>query len=191
MLRKLRKSRRGISEVLAVVIILGLVLGASALVGIVLLNVDDIAFPGSVQATEPKTVQLSAEIIDMEDTDLDGFYDTVTLNLTLYVGSPSIYIHDIDMVLPTGQTLDEVAPWVTFSNQFWNEGYNGYAMTPSTNESDIASFITKTSDMDQDESELVVGSSIYIVINYFYVQSIGSRESLITDFYQSPLILIT
>lgn len=191
MLRKLRKSRRGISEVLAVVIILGLVLGASALVGIVLLNVDDIAFPGSVQATEPKTVQLSAEIIDMEDTDLDGFYDTVTLNLTLYVGSPSIYIHDIDMVLPTGQTLDEVAPWVTFSNQFWNEGYNGYAMTPSTNESDIASFITKTSDLDQDESELVVGSSIYFVINYFYVQSIGSRESLITDFYQSPLILIT
>lgn len=191
MLRKLRKSRRGISEVLAVVIILGLVLGASALVGIVLLNVDDIAFPGSVQATEPKTVQLSAEIIDMEDTDLDGFYDTVTLNLTLYVGSPSIYIHDIDMVLPTGQTLDEVAPWVTFSNQFWNEGYNGYAMTPSTNESDIASFITETSDLDQDESELVVGSSIYFVINYFYVQSIGSRESLITDFYQSPLILIT
>ena len=191
MLRKLRKSRRGISEVLAVVIILGLVLGASALVGIVLLNVDDIAFPGSVQATEPKTVQLSAEIIDMEDTDLDGFYDTVTLNLTLYVGSPSIYIHDIDMVLPTGQTLDEVAPWITFSNQFWNEGYNGYAMTPSTNESDIASFITETSDLDQDESELVVGSSIYFVINYFYVQSIGSRESLITDFYQSPLILIT
>jgi len=191
MLKKLRKSKRGISEVLAVVIILGLVLGSSALVAVVLLNVDDIAFPGSVQATEPKIVQLSAEIIDMEDRDLDGFYDAVTLNLTLYVGSPSIYINDIDMVLPTGQTLDEVAPWITFSSQFWNEGYNGYVMTPSTTEPEIVSFTTETSDLDQDDSELVIGSSIYFVINYFFVQSIGSRESLISDFYQSSLILIT
>jgi len=191
MLRKLYKSRRGVSEVLAVVIILGLVLAGGAVAALVLLNVDDIAFPGSVQATEPKTVQLSAEIISMEDTDLDGFYDKVTLNLTLFIGSPSIYIHDVDLVLPTGQTLDEVAPWSVSSHQFWNEGYNGFAMTPSTTEPDIALFIAETSDLDQNESEIKVGSSIYFVIHYFYIQSIGSRESLITAFFQSPLQLIS
>ncbi len=191
MLKKLSRSKRGISEVLAVVIILGLVLGAGALVGIVLLNVDDIAFPGSVKATEPKVVQLSAEIIGMEDTDLDGYYDEITLNLTLFVGSPSIYVNDVDVVLPTGETLDEAASWSVTSQQFWHEGYNGFSMTPSTTEPDIALFIAKTSNLDLDESEIVVGSSVYFVIHYFYVQSVGSRESLITAFYQSSLQLIT
>ena len=191
MLKKLRRSRRGISEVLAVVIILGLVLAGGAIAAVVLLNVDNVSFPGSVQISEPKTVLLSSEVVSMEDTDLDGFYDKVTLNLTLFAGSPTIYVHDVDVVLPTGKALDEAAPWGVSSQQFWNEGYNGYSLTGSASENETAEFIAETGDLNQDESEIVVGTSVYFVIHYFYVQSIGSRESLITAFFQSPLLLIS
>ena len=191
MLRKLCKSRRGISEVLAVVIILGLVLAASALVGIVLLNVDDIAFPGSVKATEPKIVQFSVEIISMDDKDNDSYYDEVIFNITLFVGSPSIYVHDVDVVLPTGQTLDEIAPWDVSSDKFWNEDNYGYAMKPTTTKNDTAEFTARTSNLDKNESEIQIDTSVYFVIHYFYTQSLGSRESLISAFYQSPLQLIT
>ena len=69
MFKKLRKSKRAISEVLAVVLIISLVIGASAIVGVILLNVDVADLPGGADEVTAKDVHLALALISNEDTD--------------------------------------------------------------------------------------------------------------------------
>ena len=188
MFRKLRKSKRGVSEVLAVVIIMGLVLGASGLVAIVLLNIEDVNFLESTDTTQSQTVKLSIEIVDKNDTDFDSLYDTITLNLSLSEDSVNrIYIHDIDLMLPTGQSLDDLTPWLLSSEQFWKEEYKGYVIYNGTDNL----FLSSTENLNQNEGEIKSGISLYFVVYYSYQSGVGSRKSFISTFYQSSLQLIS
>ena len=190
MFNKLRQSKRGVSEVLAVVIILGLVLAASGIVAVVLLNVDDINFPGSVDTTTKfETVKLSIELISKNDTDLDTFYDTLTLSISLDVDSPSIYVKDIDLLLPTGNSLDDIIPWVIVSStQTWYEEIKGFAIPYG---SINCSFILEPKTLSQTEGEIENGSSLYFVIFYSYLSQTGSRIDTVSGFYQSSLFVMS
>ena len=59
------KSRRAISEVLATVIIIALVIGAGGIVAAILINVNVVDLPSYFQTPEPKEVNLSLSIINI------------------------------------------------------------------------------------------------------------------------------
>ena len=186
MLKKIFKSKRGVSEVLATVIIVVLVTAAASITAVVLINVDVINLPGSTgTTTASKDVSLSILVIDYNDTDFDSLYDTITIYLSSSVDSPTLFVRDIDLLLPTGETIDDLVPWIiSDTSQGWNTEYGGYNIPLGTIN---ATFIIDINDLSVDKGEIENGESIYIVFYYTYITEVGPRIETITDFYQSAL----
>ncbi len=188
MFRKLRKSKRAISDVLAVVMIISLVVAASAIVGIIILNIDVINLPGDTDVTA-KDVTLTLAMISNEDTDLDTLFDKISIYLSLDIDSPSIYINDIDLILPTGHTIDYDNPWIIIdTSQTWEDDFYGYAVPYG---SINASFDIQASDLSINIGELEADTLVYIVVNYTYLSDLGAKIQTLTSFYQSGLLTIT
>ena len=112
MLKKLQKSRRGVSEVLATVIIIVLVTAATSVVAIILVNVDVQKLPGGTGEAISKKVTMTVDLIDYNDSDGDSLFDTMTLYISSDVDSPNVFIKDIDLLLPTGYTIDDTVAWI-------------------------------------------------------------------------------
>ena len=185
--RNLRKSRRGVSEVLATVIIIVLVTAAASITAAVLLNVNVINLPGSTGTTPTsKEVTLSIYIVSYNDTDFDNLYDTMVIYISSDLDSPNIFVRDIDLLLPTGQTVDDLVPWIiSDTSQGWNSEYNGYNVPLGTIN---ATFVLDVNNLSVNQAEINKGESFYIVVYYTYVTEIGPRFETITDFRQSKLI---
>lgn len=185
MLRKLRSSTRAVSEVLAVIIILSLVIAASVIVGVVILNVDVIELPNYFEQPTTKKVLLTLSVESYNDTDADLNYDELVIFISLDVNSPTVYIKDVDLLLPTGQTLDEITPWtIGYSSQIWNSEFEGFAVPFGTINS---SFILQIDNLNQNNAEVKTGESLYIILRYLYVSQSGPRLDLVSSTFQSPL----
>lgn len=187
MFRKLRRSTRAVSEVLATVIIVSLVIGASALVAGILLNVDVVDLFGYLDVPGEKEVQITLDIILVNDTDLDSLFDSMTFYLSLDAESPSIYIQDFDILLPTGQTLDDLNPWlISSTSQLWNEEFSGYTLQYGFIN---ASFTIDVQNLNINDGEISSGTSYHLIVDYSYVSQSGGKLRKISTFYQSPLLV--
>ncbi|MHA1667642.1 MAG: hypothetical protein ACTSUR_03200 [Candidatus Heimdallarchaeaceae archaeon] len=186
MSKKFHSSSRAVSEVLAAIIILALVIASSVIVGVVLLNVDVIKLPGFFESPTTQKVHISLVINEINDTDEDSKFDELTLFISLSTDSPSIYLNDIDLLLPTGETIDDTVPWIiSYTSQLWNSEFNGYAIPLGTINS---TFIITPENTISDEGEITTGSSLYIVVRYTYVIQSGSRLEQNFAIYETPLI---
>ena len=186
MLKKLLKSRRGVSEVLATVIIIILVTAATSITAIILVNVDVQELPGGTGDATTKKVIITVDLIDYNDSDGDSLFDTMTLYISSSVDSPNIFIKDFDLLLPTGYTIDDTVAWIiSDTSQYWNSELYGYAVTYGTIN---ATFIVDIEDLALNQGEIESGDSLYIVVNYSYLTEIGQRIDILTSFYQTNLI---
>ncbi len=187
MFKNLRKSKRGVSEVLATVIIISLVLAAAALVSAVLTNVHVVDLFGYSVVPHPKNVKLSMAVVTINDTDLDSRIDTVVVQLSLDVDSPSIYVQEVDVQLPTGKTMDDIAPWsIVTTSQSWNREFNGFTIL---NGHINATFTIQINDFSKNNAELISGSSFYLVFYYTYLSDLGGKVLTISDSFESPLLI--
>ncbi|MHA1198342.1 MAG: hypothetical protein ACTSQF_03225 [Candidatus Heimdallarchaeaceae archaeon] len=187
MFKKLRKSKKGVSEVLATVIIISLVLAATALVSAILTNVNIVDLFGYLAIPESKEVTLTMDVIVINDTDLDSLTDTVIVQLSLDVDSPSIYIFDTDLQLPTGETLDDITPWsILGTSQSWNSEFNGYTIPHGHIN---ASFTIQINDFVQNDAELSSGTSFSLIFHYSYISDLGGQIKTITDYFVSSLLI--
>ena len=187
MFKKLRKSKRGVSEVLATVIIISLVLAATALVSAVLLNVDVVDLFGYSIIPESKEVTLTMDVLVINDTDLDSRTDTVIVQFSLDVDSPSIYVHDADIQLPTGETVDDIESWsIVTTSQSWNSEFNGYTIL---NGHINASFTIQINDFTQNDAELLPGAKFSLVFYYTYLSDLGGKVLVIADNFVSNLLI--
>ena len=186
MFKKLRKSKRGVSEVLATVIIISLVLAATALVSVILTNVNIVDLFGYSVVPEAKVVNLTMDVQVINDTDLDSRTDTIIVFISLDVDSPSIYIQDVDVQLPTGDTVDDIVPWsIVTTSQSWNTEFQGYTiMYGHVN----TSFTIQINDFLQNDAELVSGTSFSLVFYYTYISHLSGRVLTISDNYVSSLL---
>jgi len=188
MFHRLCKSSRGVSEVLATVMIISLVVGASALVGTILLNVDVVDLFGYLDTPQEKDVAISLNILIINDTDLDTLSDTMIFYLSLDAESPSIYIQDFDILLPTGQVLDDLNPWLIIgTSQPWNDEYFGFTLQYGFIN---ASFTIQVENLNLNlgEGEISSGTSFHIIIDYSYMSELGGKLRKISTFYQNPLV---
>ena len=186
MFHKLRKSSRGASEILATVMIISIVVAASAIVAVVLTNVDVVDLFGYLGSPEPKEVKITLDIVVINDTDYDSLSDTIILLLSLDVDSPTIYIQDIDIQLPTGQTIDDIEPWfITETSQLWNHEFVGYTVPYGHIN---ASFTIQINNLGRNEGELNSGLSFYITFYYTYVSDLGGKLLTISSNTKSPLL---
>ena len=186
MFKRLRKSKKGVSEVLASVIIISLVLAATALVSVILTNVNVVDLFGYLTTPEPKKVSLRMDVLVLNDTDLDSRIDTVILYLSLDVDSPSIYIFDVDVQLPTGKVLDDISPWsIVSTTQVWNNEFDGYTITYGYIN---ASFTIQVNDLSQNKAEITSGSAFSLVFQYTYISDLGGQVRTISDNYVSSLL---
>jgi hypothetical protein len=187
--RNLKKSRRGVSEVLATVIIIILVTAAASIVAVILVNVEVLTLPGSTgSTTTSKDVNLSIQIVSYNDTDFDSLYDTMVIYVSSDVNSPNIFVRDIDLLLPTGQTVDDYVPWIiSDTSQGWNTEYDGYNIPLGTIN---ATFVLDINSLSMNQGEMDQGESLYIVVYYTYITEVGPRIETITDFRQSSLITL-
>ena len=180
------KSRRAVSEVLATVIIIALVIGAGGIVAAILTTVNVVDLPGYFQTPEPKEVNLTLNVVNISDLNFNDLYDTIELYVSLDAESPTIYIRDIDLLLPTGNTLDEVSPWIiNETTATLNETLGYYVHYGTIN----STFIIQISDMSRIDAEIQTGSSLYFIIEYVYYAQGGSRIEKIASIYQSSLII--
>ena len=187
MFKKLRKSKKGVSEVLATVIIISLVLAATALVSAILTNVNIVDLFGYLAVPESKEVTLSMDVIVINDTDLDSLTDTVIVQLSLDVESPNIYIYDTDIQLPTGDTLDDITPWsILTTSQSWNSEFNGYTIAHGHIN---ASFTIQINDFVQNDAEISSGASFSLIFHYSYISDLGGQIKTITDYFVSSLLI--
>ena len=169
-------------------ILISLVVVASAIVGAILLNVDVVDLPWEEEDIVAKEVTLTLSLIGAEDTDLDTLLDKISLYLSLDVDSPTIYVNDIDLILPTGETIDTINPWlIGITSQGWNNELSGYVVPFGSINS---SFDVQASNLGINDGEVETGSLLYIIVNYSYLSDLGARITTLTSFYQSPLLSI-
>ena len=134
MFNRLRKARRGVSEVLATVIIISLVLAATALVSALLTNVNIVDLFGISVVPETKEVNLSMDVQLINSTDGDARTDTVIVFLSLDADSPNIYIQDADIQLPTEYSLQSIFPamkWDKENQQSYSRYYFNLQTIPA------------------------------------------------------------
>jgi hypothetical protein len=187
MFQKLRKSTRGVSEVIATVMIISLVVAASAIAAAVLINVDVVDLFGYLERPQEKEVAITIDILTINDTDFDGKSDTMIFHLSLDANSPNIYIQDFDILLPTGHLLDDFNPWLIDStSQLWNEEFSGFTLQYGYIN---ASFTIQVENLNVNEGEISTGSSFYLVIDYSYLSELGGKLRKISDYYQSSLLI--
>ncbi len=189
MFHKLRKSTRGVSEVIATVMIISLVVAAAGIAAGVLLNVEEVDLFGYLDIPQEKEVVITVDILTINDTDLDGSADTIIFFLSLDAESPTIYIQDFDILLPTGLLLDDSNPWlIDVTSQLWNEEFSGFTLQYGYIN---ASFTIQVDNLSLNEGEIDSGASFYIVIDYSYLSELGGKLRKISDFYQSSLLVFS
>ncbi len=187
MFQKLRKSTRGVSEVVATVLIISLVIAASGIAAGVLLNVDVVDLFGYLDTPQEKVVKITLDILTINDTDLDGSSDTIIFYLSNDAESPTIYIQDFDILLPTGQPLDDLNPWLIDStSQLWNEEFSGFTLQYGFIN---ASFTIQVDSLNLNDGEISSGASFYIIIDYAYLSELGGKLRKISAFHQSSLLV--
>ena len=187
MFNKFRKARRGVSEVLATVIIISLVLAATALVSVILTNVNVVDLFGISVVPETKEVNLSMDVQLINSTDGDARIDTVIVFLSLDADSPNIYIQDADIQLPTGETVDDIVPWsIVTTSQSWNSEFNGFTiMNGHVN----TSFTVQINDFLRNDAELITGSTFSLVFYYTYLSILSGRELTISGYFVSQFLV--
>jgi flagellin-like protein len=187
MFKNLRNSKRGISEILASVIIIALVLAATALVSSLLTNVNIVDLFGYSVVPEKKVVTLSMDVQLINDTDLDSRIDTVIVYMSLDVDSPSVYIQDVDVQLPIGDTVDDIYPWsIVGTTQSWNIEFKGFTIL---NGNFNASFTIQLNDFTQNNAELSSGTSFSLIFYYVYLSDLGGKILTVSDYYVSSLLI--
>ncbi len=187
MFHKLRKSSKGVSEIIATVLIISLVVAASAIVGGVLLNVNVVDLFGFLETPGPKEVNLTFDIVVINDTDFDSKSDTIVFMLSSDVDSPTIYIQDIDLQLPTGETIDDIVPWfVVETSQTWNQEFTGYTIPYGYIN---CSFTIQTDDLGINEGEINSGQAFYITIYFTYVSDLGGKLQTLSSYVKSSLLV--
>jgi len=187
MFNKLRKARRGVSEVLATVIIISLVLAATAIVSVLFTNVNVVDLFGISIIPETKEVNLSMVVQVINDTDGDSRTDTVIVFMSLDLDSPSIYVQDVDIQLPTGETIDDIVPWsIVTTSQSWNNEFNGFTILYGNKN---ASFTIQINDFLRNDAELSPGTAFSLVFYYTYLSLVSGRELTLSDNFVSQLFI--
>ncbi len=195
MLLILKKCRRGVSPIIATVMLLALTLGAAGIIAGVIFNINVIELPDYLE-TPSMTSQVNFTFIitGFADTDNDTLNDTISFQINNDAFSPDIYIYDFDIMLPTGELVDETIPWVIVLSEytFWVNEYlgqpvEGYKVENGT----YADFDVQCENLEGSIGELGFGESFYIIMNYRYLLQAGGRYAIENSFYQSSLIIIT
>lgn len=186
MFKKLRKSKRAVSEILASVIIISLVIAATAIVSTILTNINVVDLFGYLVEPEPKEVRITLDVLSINDTNLDSLSDTIILHLSLNVDSPNIYIHDVDLQLSTGSILDEITPWsIVSTSQAWSDEFSGYIVVSGYIN---ASFTVQINDLTSTKAELSSGQVFNLIFYYIYLSDLGGKVSSISSYYVSSFL---
>ncbi|MHA1852314.1 MAG: archaellin/type IV pilin N-terminal domain-containing protein [Candidatus Heimdallarchaeaceae archaeon] len=179
--------KHAVSPIIATVILIALVLAASTVVAVIFMNINVVnlsSYLGGGTSTK-KAVSFSIYIWNITDSDGDGENDTIEFYLSLSPDSPDIYVSDADVLLPTGKTLDQFAPWYLDSlTQEWNEEVYGFAVSAGTIN---ATFTIKCSDLSNNNAELESGQGYYLLINYNYIVEEGNRVRITSETFQTVL----
>ncbi len=176
----IHKKRRAISPILSVLLILTLVIVGSSIVGILFLNVD------IIDLQESTSVGGSSIILTIEDEyelvlydESLGLYDQINFSLSLS-GDTTIYIYDIDILLPTGKILDTITPWSVKpkdeNQQLWNDYYGGYTLKDTLVP---VEFFGKCEDPTKEKGLLSEGQSFYLLVYYIYSEY-DSEDNVLT-----------
>jgi len=181
-------SRRAISPIVATVLLIALVSAASSIAAYIILNINETKLPFLEQhQSVNQTVALSFSLDIINDTDSDGRYDFISFKLSLNIDSPIIYVRDVDIVLKTGQTLDNYCPWmITTSTQNWNEEMGGHVISSGTIN---ATFTIQTTDLSNNNAELIPGQQFYLLISYYFQVETGYRTRTTIGFYETTTIV--
>lgn len=180
--------KRAVSPVIATIILVALVLAASTVVAVIVLNIDVVNIGSYMGAgtSSKKTVSFSIYVWNVSDSDGDGLNDTIDFYLNLSADSPDIYVSDVDVLLPTGMTLDQVSPWYLDSTtQGWNDEVYGFAVSAGTIN---ATFTVKCSDLTNNNAELNSGQGYYLLINYNYLVEEDNRVRITSEIFQTVLL---
>lgn len=163
------KKKRAISPILSVLLILTLVIIGSSIVGILLLNVDIVDLQGSNSVDVPSiilTIEDDYGLV-LYDENL-VLYDQINFKLSLS-SDTTIYIYDIDVLLPTGKILDTITPWSVKpkdeNQQVWNEYYGGYTLKDTLVP---VEFFGKCEDPTKEKGLIGEGQSFYLLVHYIY-----------------------
>lgn len=194
MLLILKKCRRGVSPIIATIMLLALTLGAAGIIAGVIFNINVIELPDYLESPSMTSqVNFTLIITGYADTDNDTLNDTISFHVNNDAFSPDIYIYDFDIMLPTGELVDETIPWVIVPNEnnfWWNEylgqQVEGYMVGNGTS----AYFDVQCESFEGSIGELGFGESFYVIMNYRYLLQAGGRFAIENSFYQSSLITI-
>lgn len=190
-----KKCRRGVSPIIATVMLLALTLGAAGIIAGVIFNINVIELPDYLESPSiTSQVNFTLIITGFADTDNDTLNDTISFHINNDAFSPDIYIYDFDIMLPTGELVDEIIPWVIVphENNIWFNEYlgrqvEGYRVENGTS----AYFDVQCENLEGSIGELGFGESFYVIMNYRYLLQAGGRFAIENSFYQSSLITIT
>ena len=180
-------SKRAVSPIVATVLLIALVSAASGIAAYIILNINEINLPQLTgEKSKPQKVIISFYLSVINDTDSDGYYDTISFKLNLDLDSPTIYVQDVDVVLLTGQTLDDYAPWlITTSSQNWNDEMAGYVVPAGIIN---ATFTVQNSNLSSNKAELLSGQSFHLIITYYYQVETGYRVTTNVGFYETSVL---
>ncbi|MCK4845924.1 MAG: hypothetical protein KAS95_09635, partial [Candidatus Heimdallarchaeota archaeon] len=158
-------------------------------------NINVIELPDYLESPSMTSqVNFTLIITGYADTDNDTLNDTISFHVNNDAFSLDIYIYDFDIMLPTGELVDETIPWVIVPNEnnfWWNEylgqQVEGYMVGNGTS----AYFDVQCESLEGSIGELGFGESFYVIMNYRYLLQAGGRFAIENSFYQSSLITIT
>ncbi len=185
MLKHMSPKHRAVSPVIGTVLMIALVLGASAFVAIF---IGHFTIPDYTTEVKPTAlnVELSINNYNLSDSNADGYNDTLLIDLSLGSDSPTIYVTDVDILLPTGDLLDWISPWfINGTTSVWSKQYNGYVVIyGSTN----VIFNVSCSNLSETSAQLASGQLFYYLINYHYISSVNGYITTVSAQYQSELL---
>ncbi|MHA1115844.1 MAG: archaellin/type IV pilin N-terminal domain-containing protein [Candidatus Heimdallarchaeaceae archaeon] len=177
---------RAVSPIIGTMLMISLVVAASVFVAIFISNIRVPAIEIGEETTPLYSVKIDVIYFNITDTNANGLNDTFVVKFNLDLDSPTIYVQDIDILLPIGNLLDDTVPWVIVdSNSSWNSDFYGYSVL---NGSLNATFTVQCYDLSTSVGEIAPGYSFYYLIKYNYVSVKGNQLTLISDVYQSELI---
>jgi len=179
-------NNRAVSPVIGTMLMISLVVAASVFVAIFVNNISVPAIEIGEETPSLHSVKIDIVYFNITDTNANGLNDTIVVKFNLGLDSPTIYVQDFDILIPTGDLVDNTIPWViTDSNSSWNTDFYGY---PVLNGSLNATFTVQCYDLSTTAGEIAPGYSFYYLIRYNYVSVQGNQLTLISDVYQSELI---
>ncbi len=195
MLPKLKKCRRGVSPIIATIMLLALTLGAAGMIAGVIFNINVIELPDYLESPFMTSQVNFTSDFTFADTDNDTLIDTIIFHIINDAFSSNISIYDFDIMLPTGELVDEIIPWVIVyhsENAIWYNEYLGQPMEGYLVKSGVSAYFNVTCEnLEGSIGELGLGESFYVIMNYRYLLQAGGRFAIENSFYQSSLITIT